>query len=317
MTKKHSTDEGKYMEFGQLEDVDLRKAWESEPQDFTPWLAENLDRLSTALNIHPPLELISSEFAVGDHSADIVARAAGTAEIAVIENQLERSDHGHLGQVLTYLAGTQAKIVVWVAREFREEHLSAIRWLNDHTSSEFAFFAVRVRVIQIGQSPFAPVFDVLERPSEWERTVRSNIARDESETTKFRREFWSHFRKRYPDHGVSERSATSVVWLPRDANNLIIALSLAKDGVRIWLRGQGGELLSDVEERIALFKDNLASQAGLQVGDPVKTGAYPLGGWERNTSNHGNWNEMVDWLNDQILACQRVLETPQAQPGSN
>ena len=304
-------------DFGELTDVDLREAWKSEPADFTPWLAENLDRLSSALEIDPPLELIGTEKAVEEFWADIVAQSPADGKVALIENQLERSDHAHLGQVLTYLAGTEAKIVVWVAREFREEHLSAVRWLNDHTSSEFAFFAVRVRVVQIGQSPFAPVFDVLERPSEWERTVRSNIARDESETTKFRREFWAHFRKRHPDHGVSARSATSVVWLPRDANNLIIALSLAKDGVRIWLRGQGGELLSDVEERIALFKDNLASQAGLQVGDPVKTGAYPLGSWDGNTSNHGNWNEMTHWLNDQILACQRVLETPQAQSGSN
>ncbi len=268
------------MDFGQLEDVDLRKAWGREDQNFTPWLADNLDRLSAALDISPALELISSEFAVGDYSADIVARAPGSGEIAVIENQLEGSDHKHLGQVLTYLAGTEAKIVVWVARNFSEPHLSAVHWLNDHTSNDYAFFAVRVRVVQIGDSPLAPVFDVLERPSEWERTVRSNIARDESETTKFRREFWAHFRKRYLNHGVPERSATSVVWLPRDANNLIIALSLAKDGVRIWLRGQGGELLSDVEERIAPFKDPLASQAGLQVGDPVKTGAYPLGSWE-------------------------------------
>ena len=308
---------GKSMEFGQLEDVDVRRAWKSEPHNFTPWLADNLDRLSIALGITPSLELISSEFAVGDYSADIVARAPGSGEIAVIENQLEGSDHKHLGQVLTYLAGTEAKIIVWVARYFSEPHLSAVRWLNDHTSSEYAFFAVRVRVVQIGDSPLAPVFDVLEQPSEWERTVRSNIARDENEVTKFRREFWTHFRKRHPDHGVSEQSATSVVWLPIDANNLIIALSLAKDGVHIWLRGQLGELLSDVEERITPFKDNLASQAGLQVGHPVKTGAYPLGSWEGDTSNHGNWNEMADWLNDQVLACQRVLEAPQVQQGSN
>ena len=91
----------------------------------------------------------------------------------LIENQLESTDHTHLGQILTYLAGLEAQTVIWAAREFREPHLSAIRWLNTHTTDEFAFFAVKVRVVRIGDAPslVAPLFEVLERPNDWDRRV--------------------------------------------------------------------------------------------------------------------------------------------------
>lgn len=89
----------------------------------------------------------------------------------VIENQLEQSDHTHLGQILTYLAGLKAKTVIWIAPEFRTPHLSAIRWLNERTIEGFSFFAIRVRVVRIGDSPVAPIFEVVEQPNDWDRAV--------------------------------------------------------------------------------------------------------------------------------------------------
>ena len=126
---------------GRLKNVNLREAWSHEAQDFTPWLAENLDRLSTAIGI--PLELEGQEVSVESFSADILARNPQNDSRVLIENQLEQTDHTHLGQILTYLAGLEAQVVIWVASSFRDPHISAVQWLNDHTVAPFAFFAVR------------------------------------------------------------------------------------------------------------------------------------------------------------------------------
>ena len=147
---------------GALDSVDPREAWDNEAHDFTPWLADNLGHLATAIGIE--LEREGTEMHVGPLRADIVARNPRDDSRVLIENQLEHADLHHLGQVLAYLAGLEAKTVVWVAKGFDEAHLSALRWLNEHTAESFAFFAVRVRVVRIGDSPLAPVFEVLEPP---------------------------------------------------------------------------------------------------------------------------------------------------------
>ena len=162
-------------ELGKLESVDVRKAWPHEALQFTPWLAHNLDQLSNVLGVD--LELEDTELYVGAYRADIVARIASdddlgqTNNLVVIENQLAGADLQHLGQILAYLSGLKARIAGWIAVKFGEEHLSAIRWLNEHTTDPFAFFAVKVDVVRIGDSQLAPVFNVLERPNEWNRQV--------------------------------------------------------------------------------------------------------------------------------------------------
>ena len=154
-----------------LENVALREAWDHEALSFTPWLAENLDKLGSEIGLR--LELEGREVAVDEFSADILARNPMDDSLVLIENQLEVANHTHLGQVLTYLAGLDANVVIWVAAEFRDAHLSAINWLNEHTVEPFAFFAVRVSVVRIGDSPLAPIFEVLARPNEWERRLQT------------------------------------------------------------------------------------------------------------------------------------------------
>jgi hypothetical protein len=129
--------------FGRLTDLLPREAWKHEAHAFTPWLAENIDQLSEAVGI--PLELTGTDIAVENFAADILARDSENGTIVLIENQLEVTDHTHLGQIMTYLAGLEAQVVIWIAPKFREPHLSAIRWLNEHTADGFSFFAVRLR----------------------------------------------------------------------------------------------------------------------------------------------------------------------------
>jgi hypothetical protein len=153
-----------------LFDVEPRLAWIHEVRQFTPWLAGNLDRPSDAIGL--TLELTGREVEVGRYSADILASSPGDGAVVLIENQPEASDHTHLGQIITYLSGLEAQVIVWLAPQFREEHLSALRWLNQHTDERFSFFAVRLRVVRIGDSPLAPLFELLEKPNAWERRVQ-------------------------------------------------------------------------------------------------------------------------------------------------
>lgn len=157
---------------GSLEHVPLRHVWVHEAQNFTPWLAGNLDRLAEALGVGE-LVLIGQEYSVGPFSLDILAETVAGARV-MIENQLETSDHRHLGQCLTYAAGVGAAIVVWVMPRLLSEHRAALDWLNEHTDESVQFFGVEVSAVRIGDSPVAPIFAVEARPNGWQKQARSS-----------------------------------------------------------------------------------------------------------------------------------------------
>ncbi|WP_116087778.1 DUF4268 domain-containing protein [Tropicimonas sp. IMCC34011] len=154
-----------------LKRLSPREAWSKEATDFTPWLAreENFAVLAGALHFMDA-EVEGTEHAVGDFSADIIARDRDG--YILVENQLEQTDHTHLGQILTYLAGLDGPVkVVWISTKVREEHRAAIDWLNGHTPDDFSFFAVELELFKIGSSPAAPHFYVVAKPNEWSRHV--------------------------------------------------------------------------------------------------------------------------------------------------
>ena len=151
-------------EMGVLTEVeDISNVWEHEAQDFTPWLADNLELLGGAIG--HSLELTGTEVPVGGFKVDIVAESEGVGRV-VIENQLEVADHKHLGQLLTYAAGQDARALVWVTTDFRDEHRAALDWLNRWTSAEIGVYGVEVRAVQIGDSLPAPEFSVVAAPSD-------------------------------------------------------------------------------------------------------------------------------------------------------
>jgi hypothetical protein len=189
---------------GRLERVDLRSVWVSEPEDFTPWLAapDNIGLLGEAIGMD--LEVETREKDVGPFRADILCRDANTDQWVLIENQLERTDHVHLGQLLTYAAGLKAVTIVWVARSFTDEHRAALDWLNEVTDEHIEFFGLEVEAWRIDESPPAPKFNLVSKPNDWTRRVATGAARAAveglSETKQLQLQFWTSFREYADQH---------------------------------------------------------------------------------------------------------------------
>src|SRR5262245_9217077 len=168
---------------GRLERLDLRTAWKSEAGDFTPWLAQkdNIALLSETLGLE--LELEAQEKNVGPFRADILCKDTATSAWVLIENQLERTDHSHLGQLLTYAAGLEAVTIVWVAQTFTEEHRATLDWLNEITDDRFNFFGLEVELWRIGVSAPAPKFNIVSKPNDWTKQVSRGVSAISGELT--------------------------------------------------------------------------------------------------------------------------------------
>jgi len=181
------------IQLGTIEQVDLREIWKHEALDFTRWLSEddNLGLLGDAVGME--LELRETESAIGPFNVDIFAVDTGSGARVIIENQLEDTDHDHLGKIITYAAGKDAGAVVWVVARARDEHRQAIEWLNRHTDDGCAFFLVEVEVWRIGDSMPAPRFNVVESPNEWARAERSK--ENMGDTQKLQVEYWQRYRE--------------------------------------------------------------------------------------------------------------------------
>lgn len=148
---------------GKLERIeDLRTVWENEARDFTPWLKDNINQLADVLGLD--IQSVESEAPVGDFSVDLVGEEPGSARPVVIENQLERTNHDHLGKLLTYSAGKSGSVIIWIAKEIRPEHRQALDWLNTATQGNIDFFGVEIELIKIGNSPIAPHFKPVVLP---------------------------------------------------------------------------------------------------------------------------------------------------------
>jgi hypothetical protein len=197
------------MELGKLKLITPRKKWEHEARDFTPWLAEHIEELNEALGLE--LEVENTEVAVGPYSADILAKDIGTNKYVVIENQLEKTNHDHLGKSITYASVLDASTIIWIATDFTEEHKKSLDWLNDHTTEEISFYGVQLELWQIEDSKPALRFNVVSKPNQAVRQA-AKLKTDEelSEKRKFQLDFWTKFRDK-----LAETNKISSLQTPR------------------------------------------------------------------------------------------------------
>ena len=177
-------------QLGHIERIDPRIYWKNEAHDFTPWLRANIQHLASALGLELD-PVVNQEVAVGPFSADLVATDLGSGAVVLVENQLEQTDHSHLGQLITYASGLNASEVIWVAPIFRDQHRQALTWLNENTVENVRFFGVEIELLKIGDSAMAPNFRVAVAPSEWQKSTQASKASSTSERNQRYREFWA------------------------------------------------------------------------------------------------------------------------------
>lgn len=216
-----------------IEKVDIKKAWETEGRHFTPWLEKEIEILNEALGVE--IEIIERESAIGDFKADLFGRELNLKTNVIIENQFGRTDHDHLGKLLTYSAGKDAGIIIWIAEEFREKHRSVLDWLNESSGENRSFFGAEIEVVRIGDSSLAPNFKVVSKPNEWQKTVI--LSDDEiSPREELYREFWDdmldRIKKEMPNFTTARKPSTSN-WMSVGAGKSGVHYTLAfKQGNR-------------------------------------------------------------------------------------
>lgn len=154
-------------EFGKIKKLNIRDIWQHEAHNFTPWLAENLEKLGESVGMD--LELVEQEASVGNFSLDILAKDLSTGHNVIIENQFGDTDHDHLGKMLTYAAGFDASKVIWISENVRDEHRQTIEWLNQRTDTDTQFFAIEIEVFKIDESKPAYNFKPIVFPNEWRK----------------------------------------------------------------------------------------------------------------------------------------------------
>ncbi len=294
------------IEFGKLEVVNLREVCPNEANDFIPWLANNLDRLSRVIGI--PLDLDGVEVPVGRFSADILARNSQDGSNVVIENQLEWLDHTHLGQIPTYLAGLKVRTVIWIASEFTEAHLDAIRWLNENTPADFSFSAFLVSVAKIGDSPLAPGFTVVERPAPpGERGVTDMTTGSESLSSegRFSRDFWAHYADRYPRDGLRRGFAGRNPQFPVRGTKFTIRWYHARrNQVGQWVITPEARSFDSAQELVKPHVPALAKALGV---NPSKMSDNAFIRLDIDISSPDNWTRAADWLHENLEIYRRVL----------
>lgn len=265
---------------GKLKEIkDLRKVWPHEAIDFTPWLAEedNLALLADAVGLEITVD--ETESSVGDFNVDIYATETGTDRKIIIENQLEDTNHDHLGKLITYASGKSADIVIWVVKRAREEHRSAIEWLNNHTDENIAFFLVEIKLYQIGSSDIAVKFEVVEKPNDWTKEIKRNTSNSPKCGDIYRRIAWNNRGK----HSIVWRCCTRVEHGPgacaadtiqeSELQNLVVrAINMAlckKDtmsenlqkNVEAVLTGADGIPLDEIDSRLEQLQKELLKVA--------------------------------------------------------
>lgn len=293
---------------------DLRTIWKHEAHDFTKWLSksENLSLLGDEIGIE--INLLETEASVGSFNVDILAEEENTGRKIIIENQLEATDHDHLGKVITYASGYDAEIIIWVVKDIREEHRQAIDWLNEHTDEKLNFFVAKVELWKIGDSPCAVKFQVVSRPNDWAKSIRQTTTTANLTDTKvLQLEFWNEFKGFASSKGTTLklRKAQPQHWYD-------MSYGVAGSHITLTINTQqkllGCEIyISDSKELYYAFeqhKEQIEEELGLELEWmelPNKKASRIKASTVADISNHSKWENHFEWLKDTAEKFQKVF----------
>ena len=290
---------------------DLRSVWHHEAGDFTKWLAqeENLALLSDAIDIE--LELEERESSVGSFSVDIFAKESGTNRRVIIENQLEDTNHDHLGKLITYASGKGAEVIVWVVKRARDEHRQAIEWLNQHTDSNIGFFLLEIELWQIGDSLKAPRFNIVEKPNDWSKTMKTIEGLSDTDLLKL--EFWTGFNDAMSNnddfkHNFRARKASPQHWydlsIGSSAYHVCLTINTQKQCI-------GADIyIDDDKELFAQFKthkDEIAAMLNSEVEwrEARKACRFCIS-TDINPKKRENWQKAYNWMLDKAIIYKEI-----------
>ena len=257
------------MKLGKLKAVDIRTVWPHEQYDFSQWLAmdDNIKELGDTLNLS--LTDVETEKFVGNYRCDILCKDEITGKIVLIENQLEPTNHDHLGKIITYASGLDAAVVIWIVSSARDEHASAIEWLNKHTDDDISFFLLEVHAYKIGDSDPAPQFKIIEQPNDFVKTVKSIAKNTElNESQKSRLEFWTQFNEIIVANGkpFNTRKASTDHWynvaIGSSEANISIDLVNKEHKIRIglWINDN-----KDIFDSLFQQKSSIENTLGIEL----------------------------------------------------
>ena len=302
------------MELGKMKRIDdLRKVWPNEATNFTKWLAEeeNLAELGSAVGIDIDLE--ERESSVGSFNVDLYATESGSGRKIIIENQLEDTNHDHLGKLITYASGKGAEVVIWIVKRARDEHRQAIEWLNQHTDSNIGFFLVEIELWQINDSLLAPKFNVVEKPNDWAKTMKS--IEGMSETDRLKLEFWQAFndqmasnpdfqrefnlRKPQPCHWYDLSLGTSAYYISLNINT-----QKKKIDAGIYIPSDK-EMFHKFQEHKEVFEKAIGKE--VEFRDAGKSSRILLY-HSINVKDRAKWPEAAMWLFETAIKFKRAVK---------
>ena len=306
----------KKMKISRLQEVDIRKLWKHEQYDFSAWLAEdeNIELLNEKLGL--TLVDINTEAYVGAYRCDIVAVDETTGIKVIIENQIENSNHDHLGKIITYASGLDAKVIVWIVKEARDEHRSAIEWLNNNTVQDINFFLIELHAYQIGNSDYAPMFQIVEQPNDFIKEQKGKKSTDTMNKSQSERlGFWTLFN----DHVVERNKpfaihkASSISWynIAVGTSQAYISVSLVnKDsyiGVELYI-ASNKELFDKLYAEHEKIEKELGFEVDWQRLDNAKASRilYKISGL--NFDDHSNYDALIEEAIDKVLIMRDVFK---------
>jgi Domain of unknown function (DUF4268) len=297
--------------------VPLREAWKHEAGEFTPWLAqpENLERLADELGLNE-LSCVATEHRIGDFKLDMLCND-GVDQI-IVENQLEETDHKHLGQLISYAAGVEAKKVIWIAESFRPEHMAALHFLNENTTEDLTFFGVQIELWRIGDSALAPKFEIIVKPDNWSKSSReeAKAITDGSPARQLRLRFWRalHAKLSLAAPQIRMHTPTARRYMNssslRTNAHLGVAVNMRDERIYVELYLGGDEAKARFAGLLKLRKQ-IESQLGfelewMELAD-AKASRLAIFKEDSSIEDEDRWDEYLDWAVKQLIKMDHVL----------
>lgn len=305
---------------GTLRQIDLRSVWGHEALHFTRWLSqpENINLLAEELEIN--IENIKPEESAGRYSVDILADEVSTKRKVIIENQLEATDHKHLGQILTYASAHDASIIIWIVKDYTEEHKQAIDWFNRHMPEQISFFLVQIELWQIGASEPAPKFNVISQPNNWAKTLKNAVISENgsvSELKLLQQRFWQSLKEYVNRKEI--RSSINYGRTPRPQHWYVISIGTSKAHLSLTFNSKQNQLgcelyIKDDEalfNRILQDKENIKSVIGdnLEFMDLPESVAFRIVKYYQcDPTDETKWDDYFQWLIEQAEIFQKVFK---------